>query len=141
MVDLKGARIIVAGGGGVGSKENFQLIWDLAGPPSAAPSAPGPEQPSTAGTSTATTRSARPARPFARRCTSPAASAARSSTAPAWRNRARSSRSTPTPDAPIFSVAHYGIVGDLNDCRASPTMIKAVRRNPGLRVPHDIRLH
>ena len=29
-VDLKAARIIVAGGAGVGSRENFKLIWDLA---------------------------------------------------------------------------------------------------------------
>jgi len=29
-VDLKKARVIVAGGAGVGSKENFRLIWDLA---------------------------------------------------------------------------------------------------------------
>ena len=30
-VNLKGARIIVAGGGGVGSKDKFGLIFDLAG--------------------------------------------------------------------------------------------------------------
>ena len=30
-VNLKGARVIVAGGGGVGSKDNFKLIYDLAG--------------------------------------------------------------------------------------------------------------
>jgi electron transfer flavoprotein alpha subunit len=30
-VNLKGARVIVAGGGGVGSKENFRLIHELAG--------------------------------------------------------------------------------------------------------------
>ena len=30
-VNLKGARVIVAGGGGVGSKENFALIHELAG--------------------------------------------------------------------------------------------------------------
>jgi len=29
-IDLKAARVIVAGGAGVGSKENFKLIWDLA---------------------------------------------------------------------------------------------------------------
>ena len=30
-MNLKGARVIVAGGGGVGSKDNFKLIYDLAG--------------------------------------------------------------------------------------------------------------
>ena len=30
-VNLKGARVIVAGGGGVGSKDNFRFIHDLAG--------------------------------------------------------------------------------------------------------------
>jgi len=29
-VNLKAARIIVAGGAGIGSKKNFQLLWDLA---------------------------------------------------------------------------------------------------------------
>ena len=29
-VNLKAARIIVAGGAGVGSRENFRLVWDLA---------------------------------------------------------------------------------------------------------------
>ena len=29
-VNLKASRIIVAGGAGVGSKDNFKLIWDLA---------------------------------------------------------------------------------------------------------------
>ncbi len=30
-LNLKGARVIVAGGGGIGSKENFELIYELAG--------------------------------------------------------------------------------------------------------------
>jgi electron transfer flavoprotein alpha subunit len=38
-VDLKAARVIVAGGAGVGSKDNFQLIWDLANCLGAAPAA------------------------------------------------------------------------------------------------------
>lgn len=38
-VDLKAARVIVAGGAGVGSKENFKLVWDLANCLGAAPAA------------------------------------------------------------------------------------------------------
>ena len=38
-VDLKGARIIVAGGAGVGSKDNFRLIWELANVLGGAPAA------------------------------------------------------------------------------------------------------
>jgi electron transfer flavoprotein alpha subunit len=36
-VNLKAARIIVAGGAGVGSRQNFKLIWDLANSLGAAP--------------------------------------------------------------------------------------------------------
>ncbi|MBC8481971.1 MAG: electron transfer flavoprotein subunit alpha/FixB family protein, partial [Planctomycetes bacterium] len=38
-VDLKAARVIVAGGAGVGSKENFKMVWDLANSLGAAPGA------------------------------------------------------------------------------------------------------
>ena len=38
-VNLKAARVIIAGGAGVGSKENFKLIWDLANCLGAAPAA------------------------------------------------------------------------------------------------------
>ena len=91
-VNLKGARVIVAGGGGIGSKENFKLIYDLAGVigGAVAPAAPR----STAATSARNTRWGRPAPPSGRPCTSPWPSAARSSTAPAWKNRPRSSPST-----------------------------------------------
>jgi len=34
-------------------------------------------------------------------------------------------------DAPIFSIAHYGIVGDLND--VIPKMIKAIRTRAGVK--------
>ena len=30
-LNLKGARVIVAGGGGIGSKDNFKLLYDMAG--------------------------------------------------------------------------------------------------------------
>ena len=97
-VNLKAARIIVAGGAGVGSKDNFRLIWDLANA-SAPPSAPA-APPSTSASSTTTTRSARPARPSARRCTSPAASAAPSSTAPAWTGIGQDHRHQHRPGGP-----------------------------------------
>ncbi len=93
-VNLKAARIIVAGGGGVGSKDNFRLIHDLAGR-WAARSARA-ERPLTAGSSARSTRSARPERRSAPPYTSPAASAARCSTGPAWRKAPRSSPSTGT---------------------------------------------
>ena len=38
-VDLKAARVIVAGGAGVGSKDNFKLVWELANALGAAPGA------------------------------------------------------------------------------------------------------
>jgi electron transfer flavoprotein alpha subunit len=38
-VNLKAARIIVAGGAGLGSRENFRLVWDLANCLGAAPAA------------------------------------------------------------------------------------------------------
>ena len=51
--------------------------------------------------------------------------AAPSSTAPAWTSRRASWPSTPTPLAPIFSIAHYGIVGDLHE--VIPRLMHAYR--------------
>jgi electron transfer flavoprotein alpha subunit len=122
-VNLKAARIIVAGGGGVGSKANFKLIHDLAGVLGAAVGASraavdsgfiGKEhQVGQTGTTV------RPALYVA--C----------GISGAVQHRAGMEESAKIialnwdKDAPIFGVAHYGIVGDLN--KTIPMMIKAIR--------------
>ena len=122
-VNLKGARIIVAGGGGVGSRENFQLIHDLAGVFGGAVGASraavdsgfiGKEhQVGQTGTTV------RPALYIA--CGISGAVQHRAGMEESAKiialNRDR--------EAPIFSVAHYGIAGDLN--RVIPMMIKAIK--------------
>ncbi|HOB74066.1 MAG TPA: electron transfer flavoprotein subunit alpha/FixB family protein [Phycisphaerae bacterium] len=122
-VNLKAARIIVAGGGGVGSKENFQLIHDLAG---ALGGAVGASRAAVDGGfiskdhqvgQTGTT--VRPALYVA--C----------GISGAVQHRAGMEESAKIiainwdKDAPIFGVAHYGIVGDLN--KVIPMMIKAIK--------------
>jgi electron transfer flavoprotein alpha subunit len=122
-VNLKAARIIVAGGGGVGSKANFKLVHDLAGVLGAAVGASraavdsgfiGKEhQIGQTGTTV------RPALYIA--C----------GISGAVQHRAGMEESAKIialnwdKDAPIFGVAHYGIVGDLN--KTIPMMIKAIR--------------
>jgi electron transfer flavoprotein alpha subunit len=122
-VNLKGARTIVAGGGGVGSKENFQTIHDLAG---AIGGAVGASRAAVDGGfiskdhqigQTGTT--VRPALYVA--C----------GISGAVQHRAGMEESAKiiainwNKDAPIFSVAHYGVVGDLN--KVIPMMIKAIK--------------
>ena len=122
-VNLKAARVIVAGGAGVGSRENFKLIWDLANSLGAAP----------AGTRAAedlgfidhdhqvgqTGTTVRPNLYIAVGISG------------AIQHRAGMDQSqkivaiNKDPDAPIFGIAHYRIVGDLND--VVPRMIKALR--------------
>jgi len=122
-VDLKGARIIVAGGAGVGSKENFRLIWDLANCLGAAP----------AGSRAAvdlgfidkdhqvgqTGTTVRPSLYIAVGISG------------AIQHQTGMSQSQKIvainndPEAPIFQVAHYKIVGDLND--VVPRMIQAIK--------------
>jgi len=87
-VNLKAARIIVAGGAGVGTSGTWPTAW--------AARSPARGRRWTWVSWTTITRWARPARRCARRCTSPAASAARSSTERAWKTRPRSWRSTLT---------------------------------------------
>jgi len=122
-VNLKAARVIVAGGGGVGSKENFKLIHDLAGAIGGAVGASraavdsgfiGKEhQIGQTGTTV------RPALYIA--C----------GISGAVQHRAGMEESAKIiainwdKEAPIFGVAHYGIVGDLN--KVSPMMIKAIK--------------
>jgi electron transfer flavoprotein alpha subunit len=122
-VDLKAARIIVAGGAGVGSKENFKLIWDLANCLGAAPAASRAavdlgfidhdHQVGQTGTTV------RPNLYVAVGISG------------AIQHQAGMSQSqkivaiNSDPDAPIFQIAHYKIVGDLNV--VVPKMIKAVR--------------
>jgi electron transfer flavoprotein alpha subunit len=122
-VNLKGARTIVTGGGGVGSKENFQLIHDLAGAIGGAVGASraavdsgfiGKEhQIGQTGTTV------RPALYIA--CGVSGAVQHRAG----MEESAKIIAVNTDPEAPIFSVAHYGIVGDLK--QVIPMMIKAIK--------------
>ncbi len=122
-VDLKASRIIVAGGAGVGSKDNFKLIWDLANCLGAAPAATRAavdlgfidhdHQVGQTGTTV------RPSLYIAVGISG------------AIQHQAGMSQSRKIvainndPDAPIFGIAHYKIVGDLNE--VVPIMIKAIK--------------
>ncbi len=125
-INLKGARTIVAGGGGVGSKDNFKHIHDLAG---AIGGAVGASRAAVDGGligqehqigQTGTT--VRPALYVA--C----------GISGAIQHRAGMEESAKIvainwdKEAPIFSVAHYGIVGDLNE--VIPMMVKAIKERP-----------
>lgn len=122
-VNLKGARVIVAGGGGVGSKESFRVIHDLA---AAIGGAVGASRAAVDGGyigkehqvgQTGTT--VRPALYVA------------AGISGAVQHRAGMEESAKIiaintdKDAPIFSVAHYGIVGDLK--KVIPMMVKALK--------------
>jgi electron transfer flavoprotein alpha subunit len=122
-VDLKAARIIVAGGAGVGSKDNFRLIWDLANCLGGAPAATRAavdlgfidhdHQVGQTGTTV------RPSLYIAVGISG------------AIQHQSGMSQSQKIvainndPQAPIFDVAHYKIVGDLNE--VVPRMIKAIK--------------
>jgi electron transfer flavoprotein alpha subunit len=122
-VNLKASRIIVAGGAGVGSRENFRLIWDLANCLGAVPGASRAavdlgfidrdHQVGQTGTTV------RPSLYIA------------AGISGAIQHQAGMSDSKKIiainndPDAPIFNVAHYKIVGDLNE--VIPNMIKAIK--------------
>lgn len=122
-VDLKAARIIVAGGAGVGSKDNFRLVWDLAnclgGSPGATRAAVDlgfidhDHQIGQTGTTV------RPSLYIAVGISG------------AIQHQAGMSQSQKIvainndPEAPILQVAHYKIIGDLNT--VVPSMIKAIK--------------
>ncbi|MBN1437004.1 MAG: electron transfer flavoprotein subunit alpha/FixB family protein [Sedimentisphaerales bacterium] len=122
-VDLKASRVIVAGGAGVGSKDNFQLIWDLANVLGGAPGGSRAavdlgfidhdHQVGQTGTTV------RPALYVAVGISGAIQHVAGMSGA------AKIVAINNDPDAPIFSVAHYKIVGDLND--VLPRLTKAIR--------------
>ena len=127
-VNLKAARIIVAGGAGVGSRENFRLIWDLANVLGGA--AAGSRAAVDLGFidhdhqvgQTGTT--VRPALYIA--CGISGAVQHRAG----MQESAKIVAINSDADAPIFSIAHYGIVGSLNE--VIPRMIKAVRTGAGI---------
>ncbi len=123
-VDLKGAQVIVAGGAGVGSADNFRLVLELAevlgGQVGASRSAVDSgfvgkdHQVGQTGTTV------RPRLYIA--CGISGAVQHRAGMAESSKIIAINT----DPDAPIFSLAHYGIVGDLNE--VIPKLIKAYRQ-------------
>ena len=120
---VRTSRIIVAGGAGVGSRENFRLIWDLAnclggavGGSRAAVDLGFVEHDHQVGQTGTTVR---PALYVA--CGISGAVQHRAG----MQESAKILAINTDPDAPIFSVAHYGIVGDLGE--VIPMLIKAVR--------------
>jgi electron transfer flavoprotein alpha subunit len=122
-VNLKAARIIVAGGAGVGSRESFKLIWDLAnclgaavGGSRAAVDLGFVDHDHQVGQTGTTVR---PALYIA--CGISGAVQHRAGMQDAAKIIAINSDA----QAPIFGVAHYGVVGDLNV--VIPKMIKAIR--------------
>ena len=122
-VNLKAARIIVSGGAGVGSRDNFKLIRDLAnclgaavGGSRAAVDLGFVEHDHQVGQTGTTVR---PALYIA--CGISGAVQHRAG----MQESAKILAINTDPTAAIFSVAHYGIVGDLNV--VIPMLIKAVR--------------
>ena len=122
-VNLKGSRVIVAGGAGVGSKENFKLLFDLAaalggavGGSRAAVDLGYCEHERQIGQTGVTVRPAL--------MISCGISGAVQHLAGMQDSQKIIAINT-DKDAPIFKVAHYGIVGDLNV--VIPKLIKAVK--------------
>ncbi len=126
-VNLKGSRIIVAGGAGVGSKENFDQLYKLAealggavGASRAAVDLGYCEHERQIGQTGVTVRPAL--------FISCGISGAVQHLA-GMQDSAKIIAINTDPEAPIFKVAHYGIVGDLNV--VIPRMIKAIKQKGG----------
>jgi len=123
-VNLKAARIIVSGGAGVGGKENFKLIYDLAnclgaavGASRAAVDSGMIEKDHQVGQTGTTVR---PALYIA--CGISGAVQHRAG----MQESAKIMAINKDPKAPIFQIAHYAIVGDLN--LVIPKLIRAVKK-------------
>lgn len=122
-VNLKGARVIAAGGGGVGSKQDFQLIYQLAG---AVGGAVGASRAAVDSGFIAkdhqigqTGTTVRPALYIAAGISGAVQHRA------GMEDSAKIVAINTDSDAPIFSVAHYGIVGDLK--KVIPMLIRALK--------------
>jgi electron transfer flavoprotein alpha subunit len=122
-VDLKAARLIVAGGAGVGSRENFKLVWDLANCLGAAPAATRAavdlgfiDHDHQVGQTGTTVRPSLYIAVGISGAIQHQAGMAQSQKIVAINN---------DPEAPIFGIAHYRILGDLNE--VVPRMIKAIK--------------
>ena len=123
-VNLKAARVVVAGGAGVGSRENFQLIWDLAGALGGAVAGsraavdagfvPKDHQVGQTGTTV------RPALYIAVGISGAVQHRA------GMQEASKIVAVNSDGEAPILGIAHYGVVGDLN--AIVPKMTEAIKK-------------
>jgi electron transfer flavoprotein alpha subunit len=127
-VNLKAARIIVAGGAGVGSRDNFKIIWDLAnclgaavGGSRAAVDLGYVDHDHQVGQTGTTVR---PALYIAVGISGAVQHRA------GMQESAKILAINTDAEAPILGVAHYGIVGDFKE--VIPKMIKAIRSPSGI---------
>ena len=131
-VNLKAARVIVAGGAGVGSKENFDKIKELAhalgGTIAGSRAAVDLGYVESVYQVGQTGTTVRPALYIAVGISGAIQHLA------GMRESAKIIAINADPDADIFSVAHYGIVGDLNDIL--PKLVKSVHSGLSVKTTH-----